>query len=89
MERCANAVQTTPRLISVCVSQGTARRKKKVVHKTATDDKKLQVCGSIMGVGSALVVVPKLSLFLLYLRSLHARSCTFTSVPTDHCLLQS
>lgn len=23
--------------------QGTARRKKKVVHKTATDDKKLQV----------------------------------------------
>ena len=29
-----------------CV-QGTARRKKKVVHKTATDDKKLQVreCG--------------------------------------------
>ena len=24
------------------VSQGTARRKKKVVHKTATDDKKLQ-----------------------------------------------
>ena len=31
--------------------QGTARRKRKVVHKTATDDKKLQVrsgfCGTI------------------------------------------
>ena len=27
--------------------QGTQRRKKKVVHKTATDDKKLQVCGKI------------------------------------------
>ena len=26
--------------------QGTARRKKKVVHKTATDDKKLQVSES-------------------------------------------
>ena len=26
-----------------CDTQGTARRKKKVVHKTATDDKKLQV----------------------------------------------
>jgi hypothetical protein len=27
--------------------KGTARRKKKVVHKTATDDKKLQVCESL------------------------------------------
>ena len=28
-------------------SQGSARRKKKVVHKTATDDKKLQVSVNI------------------------------------------
>ena len=29
----------------ITVLQGTARRKRKVVHKTATDDKKLQVRG--------------------------------------------
>lgn len=39
---------STGHILTVCVCvcvllQGTARRKKKVVHKTATDDKKLQV----------------------------------------------
>ena len=32
-------------------SQGSARRKKKVVHKSATDDKKLQVSGENCYVG--------------------------------------
>ena len=40
--------------------KGTARRKKKVVHKTATDDKKLQV-GSLLGQISGSTLITRLS----------------------------